>query len=103
VASAAAPAAQAGGSQDANSSARPPNSRRRWVAITPRMYRASSSPRLAITSSRMLSSSRPNSSTSTGLSRVVVDMILPLSNSISTGPAAADAHVWTRSPASPWT
>ena len=37
VASAAVPAAQAGGSQEANSSARPATSRRRWAAMTRRM------------------------------------------------------------------
>ena len=37
AASAAVPAAQAGGSQEANSSARPPISSLRWSAMTPRM------------------------------------------------------------------
>src|SRR6266702_2420861 len=78
TASAAVPASQAGGRTDTNSSVRPPTSRPRWTAMTRRMYRASSSPRLAITSSRIWSSSRPNSlmSTLVRCAVAVIDLLL---------------------------
>ena len=100
------PTSQAGGNSETSSTARLASSSSRWTLMTLRMYAASRSPRLAITWSRMASSSRPMFSMSSavrcaiGLSGFFCITVMAVSSqrSMSQAPAAADTQVWTSTP-----